>query len=460
MELGLDLSQKQTLKLTLTPELQQSINILKYSSIELIDFLYDQANDNPLLEINEKNNQLLSKSNDSYNLQDSFHFHKTHIHSINRDMNHTFDHEYYNPIQNYSLDTETLEKHLMEQMTMLRHLTKTQQDILRFLIGSLNEQGYLDIEATHVAHIFSISLKEVEAMISILQSFDPVGVGAKNLTNCLLIQLRALPAVNELVYAIVENHLHDIAEKRYRKLASIFDVTPQEIQAAVDHIRTLNPRPASHFNKEITNYIIPDVIVEKINGENLIIINDSFIPNLSINDYYQKIIQNIQLDSTQPYLKDKFNEATMLLKGIDQRNLTMYKVTEAILKKQKEFFNIGLKGLKPMKLKDISEELNLHESTISRATSNKFIQTSHGLFKIKNLFTRGMSQNQNQQVDSLITIKNKLKSLINQENQKNPYSDQKITNLLEETGIKISRRTVAKYREQLGIPGSTKRVRY
>lgn len=454
MEIGFNLSQKQTLKLTLSPELQQSINILKYSSIELLDFIYEQANENPFLELTEKNSSF-PISIHSYNQGDQFISHK-----LRSGTNKSFDHEYYNPIQNYSPNTDTLERHLMEQMNMLNHLTKLQQDILEFLIGNLNEQGYLEIEANLVAQIFSIPLKQVEDIIKILQSFDPIGVGAKNLTDCLLIQLRARSDVKELVYVIVENHLSDIAEKHYRKLANLYDVTLQEVQTVADYIRTLNPRPVSQFHTEMISYIIPDVVVEQIEGEYIIIVNDNFIPSLSINSYYKKMIQNKQSETTQPFLKDKFNEATLLLKGIDQRNLTLYKVTEAIIEQQPDFFKFGLKGLKPMRLKDISEKLNLHESTISRATSNKFIQTSHGIFKIKNFFTRGISRNSNQQVDTTLSIKEKIKKLILQENQKSPYSDQKITFLLEETGIKISRRTVAKYREELGIPGSTKRVRF
>lgn len=454
MELGFHLSQQQTLKLALSPELQQSINILKYSSFELLDFLNEQANENPLLELTEK------KTSDpisihSYNRGDTFYSHKLRLRT-----NKSFDHEYYNPIQNYSPNIDTLERHLMEQMNMLNHLTKLQQDILEFLIGNLNDQGYLEIEANIAAQIFSIPLEQVEDIISVLQSFDPIGVGAKNLTDCLLIQLRARSNVKELVYLLVENHLTDLAERRYRKLAGLYKVTLQEVQTAVDYIRTLNPRPASQFHTEITNYITPDVIIESIEGEYIIIVNDSFIPNLSINSYYKKMIQNKHSGITQPFLKDKFNEATLLLKGIDQRNLTLYKVTEAIIEQQSDFLKFGLKGLKPMRLKDIAEKLNLHESTISRATSNKYIQTPHGIFKIKNFFTRGISRSSNQQVDSNLTIKEKIKKLILQENQKSPYSDQKITILLEETGIKISRRTVAKYREELGIPGSAKRVRF
>lgn len=452
MVLEFELSQKQTLGLTLTPVLQQSINILKYSTIELIDFLYDQANENPFLDINEKEPSTLPIFNNSYKL-------KNHNLQLQSSSNTTSNHDYYNPIQNYSLYTETLEKHLMEQMAML-HLSKFQKDILTFLIGNLDEKGYLEVDASLVVNYFHTSLHYAEEMISVLQSFDPIGVGAINLTDCLLIQLRALPDVNELVFSIVENHLHDIAEKNYRKLANIYGVTPQEIQTATDYIQTLNPRPASHFSSEITNYIVPDVIVEKVKDEYIIIVNDSYMPDLSINSHYQEMIHKMKADSTQNYLKDKFNEATLLLKGIDQRNLTLYKVTDAIIEMQQEFFKIGLNRLKPMKLKDISEKLHLHQSTISRATSNKFIQTPHGLFKMKNLFTRGISDNTNQQEDSTLTIKKKLKKLISQEDQKNPYSDQKITEIFTKTGINISRRTVAKYREELGIPSSTKRLRY
>lgn len=455
MQLGFDLSQKQTVKLALTAELQQSINILKYSSSELIDFIYEQSNDNPCLEITEKNIELLNPSNISQlkeraNIQELKHDYQR--------QNYSSDFDYYNPIQNLSSTTETLEKHLLEQMAMVKGLSKLQKEILQFLIGNLNEHGYLEIEIKLVAHIFSSPLEVVEETISILQSFEPTGIGARNLKECLLLQIKLATPTNELAYSIIENHLHDLAEKRYRTLANHYSVSPQEIQHAADFITTLNPRPASSYCTETTNYTIPDVIVKKEAEGYIIMINDSFIPELSINSYYKEILKDAKTHSTGAYLKDKFNEAALLLKGIDQRNSTLYKVTEAILEEQPDFFKLGLKGIKPMVLRDISDKLSLHESTISRATSNKFIQTPHGLFKMKDFFTRGITQTAGQ--DSTLLIKERIKQIIQQENANKPYSDQKISDLLNTEGMKISRRTVAKYREELGILSSSKRVRF
>ncbi|MGJ7922054.1 RNA polymerase factor sigma-54 [Neobacillus sp. LXY-4] len=435
MHLNVELNQKQTLNLKLNPELRQSVNILQYSSLELVDYLQQQSVDNPVLEIKEQ-----TRYEEEFNSSKKS--------AVSSD---------YNPIIHCSDTKTSLEKHLMEQVMTLQNTTPLQIKILKFLIGNLNHHGFLEIEPAIAARIFSIPLTEIEQVITILQSFEPIGVGARNLADCLLIQMRASTDYPSLAFLIVEKHLADLASKNYRKLAKTLNVSLPEIQEAEDFIKTLNPRPCSEYHHEMTQYIAPDVIIASNQNEYVITVNDTLMPKVSINYSYQ-LDQN--MESANDFLKEKYHEAMILLTGITERKRTLYKVTQAIVERQKEFLQKGLSGLKPMTLKDISEQLGYHESTISRATSNKYIQTPHGLFKLKSLFTSGINRANSLETDSSTSVKAKIKALIDRENKQKPFSDQKLVQLLERHGILISRRTVAKYREEMGIQGSTKRKRY
>ena len=438
MQLGMELKQTQTLKVTLTPQMLQSINMLQYSSYELMEFIQQQTVENPLLVLKEKSSHdfIVGKERSSFS-------------SYNREQE-------YDPITQYSDTHVSLEKHLMEQIMTLPEITSKEIKIFKFLIGDLNRYGFLEIEPAMAAKIMSVSLQEMENTISILQSLDPVGVGARNIRESLLIQMRAQTDYNQLAYVMVEKHLEDIAEKKFRKIAKINNVTLQEVQEATDYIKTLNPRPCSEFSHEMTQYIVPDVIIEKVNGEYIIIVNDRNMPQLDINPAYK----NNEMDSNDDYVKKKLQDATMLMNGMEQRKYTLYKVTQVILKLQEDFFNYGGTKLKPMTLKDVSKQLGFHESTISRATSNKYMQTPHGLYHIKNLFTTGIRNNNSVEAESSSSIKEKIKMFIDKEDKENPISDQIIVTLLQKDGIQISRRTVAKYREEARIPGSSKRRRY
>lgn len=438
MQLGMELKQTQILKATLTPQVLQSINMLQYSSYELMEFIQQQTVENPLLVLKEKSSHdfIVGKERSSFS-------------SYNREQE-------YDPITQYSDTHVSLEKHLMEQIMTLPEITSKEIKIFKFLIGDLNRHGFLEIEPAMAAKIMSVSLKEMENTISILQSLDPVGVGARNIRESLLIQMRVQTDYNQLAYLMVEKHLEDIAEKKFRKIAKTNNVTLQEVQEATDYIKTLNPRPCSEFSHEMTQYIVPDVMVEKVNGEYIIIVNDRNMPQLDINPAYK----NNEMDSNDDYVKKKLQDATMLMNGMEQRKYTLYKVTQVILKLQEDFFNYGGTKLKPMTLKDVSKQLGFHESTISRATSNKYMQTPHGLYHIKNLFTTGIRNNNSVEAESSSSIKEKIKTFIEKEDKENPISDQIIVTLLQKDGIQISRRTVAKYREEARIPGSSKRRRY
>jgi len=442
MELGASLSFEQNLQLKLTPELRQSLNLLQYSSMELRDYLYQQEMENPLLEVNEPQDNDFFAGN-------------------NRDTSMIFSSS--GSKDNYlefgASDHETLENYLMDQLLSLKEITDTQKNILRFMIYNLNEAGFLEIELAIIARIFKVSLGEVEHVLSYLQSLEPVGVGARNFKECLLIQLHSKALGDSLAYRIVETHLEDAGQKKYMKLAEYFGVSLQNIQAAIDLIQTLNPRPCSQFSTSVTSYIEPDVIVERVNQEYMVVVNDDMIPTLSINEAY-KNLRNNSTKEVNKYIKEKYQDVLTLMNGLAQRKLTLYKVTKAIVEKQGAFIQEGIMGLKPMTLSVIATELGYHESTISRAISNKYIQTPHGLFKIRSLFTVGVSTTTCFEMESPVVIKEKIRKLINQEDKRKPLSDQMLLKLLEREGITIARRTVAKYREEIGVQNSTKRKRF
>lgn len=449
MSLNFDLLHQQTIKLSLTPELRQSINILHYSSEELFDFLKEQMAENPLLEFanNEK---------DPANTSSVEGFLSLHTSEYIKSRRLALD-DNYDPFNHYSAKTITLENYLLEQINTMPHLKAQQKKLIHLLIGNLDHNGFLALTPEEVAILYNIAQNDIKEALTILQSLEPAGVGARNLSECLLLQIKEQ---HQLAYTIIENHLNDLVDMHVRKIAALCQVTPQAVQEAVDYIRTLNPRPAGPFHTETTQYITPDVIVEKVSDEYMIYLNDKKMPILSINPYYKNLLTSSTSKQAQHFLETKLHDAQTIIRNIEQRNSTLYRVTEAIIEEQPEFFTLGITGLKPMVLKDLAEKLDLHESTISRATSNKYIQTPHGVFSLKAFFTRGVSRTDSPEIESSSQIKAKIKNLILQEDKLTPYSDQKISSILAQEGTKISRRTIAKYRDELNIPGSLRRKRY
>ena len=437
MELSMQLQQKLQLKLALTPQQKQSLDILSYSMNDLIAHIKDQADANPLME--------LALAPDLEATLDLARVPTQNMYSTGETTE--------TPIQIAS-EEQSMELFLMEQLIMHKELTKLQKTILLYLIRNLNDSGYLQVELDEVADDFDVSLETCEALLVILQSFEPAGIGARTMQECLVLQLRDHSQVPPYTKTIIENHLEELASREFTKLAAIYDTTPVEIDQVLTFIQTLNPRPVYEVQQNDVQYIVPDIIVEPLAGEFIIRINDLYVPQISINHYYDELVQeNVEVAN---YLKEKLSEVMLLKKGIEQRHETLYKVTKIILDYQKSFLLEGKKALQPLKLKDVAQIVGLHESTISRTTRNKYIQTPHGTVELKKFFVRGLPTDNGEQ-HSVLQIQQMIQQIIRDENPKKPYSDQKITDLLVKQGILIARRTVAKYREQLEIPQSTKR---
>lgn len=459
MKMGFNLSLEQTQKLIMTQELQQAIKILQLSSLELKEYIRQQLETNPLIEEKEEDMEpfsgddgedMISKliKNLSYGDYNSGEY------SYSGDSENDFSFE------NYVPSHTTLKDHLLFQLH-ITVLPDRQREIGEYIIESLNGNGYLTTDIREIAEAFNTDDAEIEKVLSVIQTFDPAGVACRDLRECLLLQLDARGIEDPLVREIIENHLASLGDKKFNQIARDLNISTAEVQRVCDIIKTLEPKPGRAFqNSGDVKYITPDVVVRQISDEFVVLVNDSAAPRLMINSYYRNILSSCQ---DQPgisrYISGKLEAALWLIKSIEQRRMTLYKVVNAIVEYQREFFRIGVKGLKPLTLKDIASKIGVHESTVSRATSGKYVQTPRGIFELKFFFSSGVSSACGEGVSSE-SVKEMLKGIIDGEDPHSPVSDQRITDILNSRGINISRRTVAKYRDELGIVSSSRRKRY
>jgi len=466
MVMNFELKMEQSQKLVMTMELQQAIALLQLSAVELMDYIQEEVMNNPLLEIQEKeeNDPETEKTLQNEQLTNSLENAPFEWEEYFNDFEPSYDrekislNENLSPFPDYLASQEkNLQEHLNFQLIMSQ-VSGKKYLIAEYLIGNLDSSGYLQGEIGEHAQFLGVEEAEVLEALELIQTFEPCGVGARTLKECLLLQLGEHNNVPPYAKAVVEGYLPEVARGRYREIAHKLGISLKELQDAVDFIRTLNPRPGAYLSGsgEI-RYIVPDVIVEKVEGEYVIIINDN-IPHLFINPFYQNLLRRGCEESVNSFIKKRLESALWLLKSIEQRRLTLYKVTEQIVKIQKPFLEKGIHFLKPLTLKDVADRIGMHESTVSRATANKYVQTPRGLYSLKFFFSSSVGGVKGE-VYSALSIKALLKQLIEEEKPSSPYSDQQLKELLEKQGIQLSRRTVTKYRKELGIPASSGRRR-
>lgn len=453
MEIGFGLVQQQQIKLVMTAELRQSITILQYSATDLMDFLREQANENPLLEIEEpevmKMEERLPHNEKKAGWEESES--GSYVDFI------VTKEDYVNPIDYYSENHITLQKYLDEQIQFL-DLNRREEKILDFLVGNLDENGYLEATYEMLPKSFHVTLEEWEKGLQILQQLEPYGVGARNLEECLLIQLRHAEWKDELCEKVIRFHLPDLAARRYQKIASKLKITMEEVQQIADFITGLHPKPGVLFHSQDLTFIIPDVFVDRVeDGQYIIQANDRILPRVYFNKQYEDLIG--KTGEAKHFLEERLNRLNWLVKSLDQRKKTILRVTEAIIEEQKDFFESTEPVLKPLTLKEIAQKINVHESTVSRATHQKYVQTPRGVFELKYFFTNRLSSSSGENM-SADHAKQLVKQLVEGENKRKPLSDQKIVQSLKDQGVGVARRTVAKYRDELGILSSTQRKRY
>ncbi len=483
MALDLRLNLKLSQQLVMTPQLQQAIKLLQLSRMELLDMISQELEENPVLEDNpleqaeEKEEvkeeapaeETLSSIENTTEAGDAKEVHQdeqidwqTYLegYSMGGGTFEALEESEERPsYENLLTKKSTLYDHLMWQLN-LAHLDDTQRRIAGEIIGNLDDAGYLQATLEEISDLVQVNVEAAEGVLEVVQSFDPVGVACRNLQECLLLQLRSLGLEGELPWLMLEQHLSEIESRKYNVIARALKVSLDDVLAAAKIISGLEPRPGRPFSQEDIHYITPDIFVHKIGDEYVVTLNDEGLPNLKINAFYRSALQEgAKIDkSAGDYIQDKMRSAVWLIKSIHQRQRTIYKVTKSIVKFQKDFFEKGIDHLKPLVLRDVAEDIEMHESTVSRVTTNKYVQTPRGLFELKYFFNSGISVTGGESVASE-SVKSRIKEIIGGENPKKPYSDQKIVEILKQSDINIARRTVTKYREMLGLGSSTERKR-
>ncbi|SDF59407.1 RNA polymerase factor sigma-54 [Sporomusa acidovorans] len=469
MQLDYGLKLETTQKLIMTPQLRQAIAILQLPATELAELVEKELLENPVLEtVSEGGDEPVMapepepspRDDDSPMEADGW------MEYLLNGTRTASGMQQENPERTERREiadaaTVSLQDYLEMQLHFsvftARHLR-----IGKYLIGSIDDNGYLCGTVAEVAARLKVAEADVASVLKMIQTFDPPGVGAGSLQECLLIQLAMKPEKDTPVYklaaAVIEDHLAQIASGRYRQIADALHCTMHEVQQAVDIIRTLDPKPGRAFGGSQPGYIVPDIIVERLNNEYVIQINDNYVPQLSINSYYRQIVREEDNDARK-YVESRIHAAVWLIKSIEQRRRTLYNVTESIIRLQSGFFEQGPRFLRPLTMKKVAEQVGVHESTVSRATANKYMATPHGVFAMNTFFSSGIQSAGGEDV-SASRVKQEIKELIAAEDHTQPLSDQALSDILHSKGIMVSRRTVAKYREELGIAASSKRKRH
>jgi len=475
MQIGYNLNLEQAQKLVMTPKLCQAIAVLQLSSLELSAYIERQLEENPLLELRDDADgetgefddgeqpygPELEKQKYELNWEDYFedHYYDGRDSGIIQYDKWWKQQEF--GYEKFLSQTPTLSEHLLSQLNLTPCCGRDKL-IGEYLIGNIDDNGYLRVSPAEAAEQLNVDVERVAKVLNLIQSFEPVGVGARNLQECLLIQIERLGIKNEVINKLINHHLMDLAKGRLIKIAHNLGVTIQEVQRSTDLIKTLDPKPGRNFSGlNDACYIIPDVVLEKVGSDYVILVNDATIPRVIINPAYRAVLSKEKsIDSdTRRFVENKLNAAIWLIRSIEQRRLTLYKVASCLVELQRGFLDRGIKYLKPLNLKKVAEMVGLHESTVSRATSNKYIQTPRGVFEMKCFFSTGLNNDTGTMI-SAGSIKKSLQEIIDGEDNRYPLNDQKITEIFNRRGIKISRRTVAKYRDELGIPAVQKRKRY
>jgi len=470
--------------LSMTPQLQQAIRLLQLSSLELQTEIQEALETNPLLEVEEEYNYdepgTVRRDEDTGSREIS-ELENTDIPEdlpVDSKWEDTYDNSQSLPSSGPSGDSDferdnqdessnSLQQHLLWQMR-LTPFTETEQAIATTIIDSIEDDGYLkttleEIQQSLGEEFAEIELDEIETVLHRIHHFDPVGVGARDLRECLLIQLRlyessvALKHV-ELLTELIDKHLDTLAKRDYALIKRALKVSDDELTDLVRSIQLLNPRPGSSIQTDKTEYIVPDVYAIKVNGKWQLSLNPDNAPKLQIAEHYASLINRADSSEENTYLKNNLQEARWFLKSLQSRNETLLKVTQAIVERQRDFLDHGEEAMRPLVLADIAETVEMHESTISRVTTRKYLHTPRGIFELKFFFSSHVGTESGGEC-SATAIRAIIKKLVAAENPRKPLSDSKIADILGEQGINVARRTIAKYRETLAIAPSNERKR-
>lgn len=452
---------KQQLRLTqqliMTPQLQQAIKLLQLSQLELVNTIKQELEANPLLE-EVKENEVLQPSERSMEEKRLWEYWENYLRGsglkeagLERERK-----EEGISWENFVSKDPSLTDYLIWQL-YLSNLTETEKKIGQLIIGNLDRDGYLKTSIEDLAKQGDTPIEEVRHVLHKIQELEPIGIAARDLKECLLLQIRHLGIENPLVKELINHHLHRLGKRDLKGIARILKVPLGEIKAAVKVILGLEPKPGRLYSDEAPIYIMPDLYVYKMGDEFVVVLNEDRLPKLQINNYYKVLANDYNLPSNaREFIQNKFKAAVWFIKSIRQRQRTLYQVACSIFKFQREFLEKGIARLRPLTLKEVAEDIELHESTVSRITTNKYAQTPYGLFELKFFFNPGINAAHNSLVASA-SVKEDIRGIIEGEDPMVPYSDKEIADLLYRKGIKIARRTVSKYRESMRILPSSQR---
>ena len=480
MELKLSTNLRMSQKLVMTPMLQQAIKLLPLARLELAQQIRQEITENPVLEEIIEEDELqdetetdeeaeIAEPKENFEVTDEKN--KGEEHTLeNPDMD--WDTYFQDNIdrgssaENYT-EQPTIETTHQKEPSLQEHLLwqlnlSVDNDRMSFIgsciIGNINADGYLNANINDIGEISHADESEVLTVLKIVQEFEPLGVGARSLKESLKIQAQADSNCTPLVLKLIENYLDRLEERYLAKVSSELNVRIESILEAIKKIKGYNPKPGQTFNSERIDYVVPDIFVVKTEKGYDVTLNDDGIPRLRISPYYQSLLKNSAKGETKDYLEEKQKSALWFLKSIDQRRQTIHKVGKSIIKLQKEFLDHGLSYLKPMILKDVAKDIEMHESTVSRITTNKYIDTPQGVFELKFFFHSGIKSYMGNNMSS-IRVKNIIKEIIATEDEKKPLTDDEMVKTLTHKNVKIARRTVTKYRKELNIPSASKRKR-
>jgi RNA polymerase sigma-54 factor len=460
-------------KLILTPSLQQAIKLLPMSTLELADLLNQEMVENPLLEEvpteelqpaeqaqNEKPaEQTSTEKTDAWDDADYEYFFGDYLDDGYRSRTPAEVKEL-PPIENTLSTAASLADHLMWQLSLQTEDEKL-REIGSAIIGNLDDDGYLVASVEEIAAMGEWPVSDVERALQHVQSFDPIGVAARDLQECLWLQIRHLGLEGTPTEKIVTEHLRLLQNHQVPEIARKLGMSIEDLKEHIEIIRNLDPKPGSRYNPQQSQYVIPDVYVVKVEDQYVAVLNEDGLPQLRISPTYRRLLDknapgSEENNETRNYVKDKFRSALWLIKSVDQRQKTIQKVANSIINFQREFLDHGIEYLRPLVLRDVANDIGMHESTVSRVVNNKYMHTPQGVFELKFFFHSGISSSYGDSVSS-VTIKQRIRKIIENEDPRKPLSDSKIVSILQKEGLMLARRTIAKYREELKIPTSNQR---
>ncbi|BDQ32757.1 RNA polymerase factor sigma-54 [Pseudodesulfovibrio portus] len=468
--MGLELRQQLKLsqQLVMTPQLQQAIKLLQLSRLELLETVQQELMENPFLdeleteaEVHDSSEKLTESQAEEELVRNADwenylgEFSSTSKQATARDAEV--------PEDGLSFEARlaskpSLEGHLNWQMR-LSNFTDQEIAISEIILGNLDTNGYLQASVDEIRLMVQASAEEVEDLLMRIQRLDPVGVGARTPQECLLVQMEVLGLDDPILVSLVKDHLEDLEKNRYKPLARKFKLSMDELKEYLDLLQTLDPMPGTNFSSNEPHYVSPDVYVYRYGEDFVIILNEDGLPRLQMNTFYMDSMKGAA-DKEKEYFQEKMRSAAWLMKSLYQRQRTLYKVVESIVRFQREFFIDGVTKLKPLILKEVAEDIEMHESTVSRITTNKYVSTPHGIYELKFFFNSALDLDDGSQVGSE-SVKALIKQMIAGEDTKKPLSDERIGEILKDKlEVNIARRTVAKYRSAMGIPSSSKRKQY